>query len=803
MSKFPYRFYLLEHSSNVFTFKAEDEKLYAHVFILEDNIIRILIRGKELKVPKTWWVAPGMKDVPLEGRDRFDLSPFTLPSYKWNLKNDKFKVYTSNLRLSINLENFICEWYAKKDDDWYKIAADRETQSYNFNNLFGDGVYHYMKIFENEDYYGLGEKSGEIERNDRRFRMFNIDALGYDAEKTDPLYKHIPFYIVRNRDGSISFGIFYDVMAEAIFDFGLEKDGYHGRDYRYFKAEDGDLDYYFILGPSLEKVVSSFVWLTGKPLFPPKWSIGYSGSAMSYTEAENAQEELMKFLEKCEKYDIPTSSFHLSSGYTTIGKKRYVFTWNKKKIPSPKELISKFHEKGIKLIANIKPFLLVDHPFYEKLKDNRMFILDRDETEPQIIPLWDDLGSYIDFTNKEAFNWWKEKIKESLLSYGIDAIWNDNNEFEIMDSKAKINNFGKTINFEKVRALFPLLMAKASFEATKEYDDSKRPFLVSRSYCPGMQRYCQTWTGDNFTEWKTLRYNHYMGLGLILSGVYNFGHDVGGFYGPAPEPELFLRWIQYGIFMPRFTIHSWNSDGTANEPWMYPEILEEVRELIKFRHRLIPYFYQLFYEAHEFYKPVVRPVFYEFEEDSNTFQNNKDDIMVGPFILFTPVFDKGAKERDVYLPYTKDGWIEYLSNKVYEGGKVVRIKIPLDSLNFFIRGGSIIPLNDLDNAYDKKSKKRKVLWIFPHVKEGRTFLKFFEDDGFSERYLKGEYAFLNVELESFEDKVQIRLEKEGEFVLPYEEIKLQFPVVEKREIVVYFQNKKVYEGKEKDIVLKI
>ena len=96
-----------------------------------------------------------------------------------------------------------------------------------------------------------------------------------------------------------------------------------------------------------------------------------------------------------------------------------------------------------------------------------------------------------------------------------------------------------------------------------------------------MQRYAQTWTGDNFTSWKTLRYNLRMGHGLSLSGIFNFGHDVGGFAGPKPEPELFLRWIEQGIYWPRFSIHSWNEDGSANEPWMYPEILGAVREALE------------------------------------------------------------------------------------------------------------------------------------------------------------------------------------------------------------------------------
>ncbi|MGR8025130.1 TIM-barrel domain-containing protein, partial [Burkholderia cenocepacia] len=124
----------------------------------------------------------------------------------------------------------------------------------------------------------------------------------------------------------------------------------------------------------------------------------------------------------------------------------------------------------------------------------------------------------------------------------------------------------------EAKVLQTMLMMRASRDAQRAHAPARRPFLVSRSGGAGMQRYVQTWSGDNDTSWETLRYNLKMGLGLALAGVSNIGHDIGGFSGHAPSPELLLRWVQFGIFMPRFSIHSWNDDGTVNEPWMYPEI---------------------------------------------------------------------------------------------------------------------------------------------------------------------------------------------------------------------------------------
>ena len=138
-------------------------------------------------------------------------------------------------------------------------------------------------------------------------------------------------------------------MADCTFDMGRELDNYHGP-YRYFTAEAGDLDYYFIGGPEPADVVRRYTWLTGRPLFSPKWSLGYSGSTMSYTDAPDAQSRMNEFVEKCREHDITCDSFHLSSGYTSIGAKRYVFNWDRNKFPNPESFVHSYLDHGIRLV---------------------------------------------------------------------------------------------------------------------------------------------------------------------------------------------------------------------------------------------------------------------------------------------------------------------------------------------------------------------------------------------------------------------------------------------------------------------
>lgn len=777
-----YQFQFLDEKSNVLTFKLEHSDVLARIIVLENDMIRVLMtKSDQLEVKKTWLVAPGMDDVPLKGRDRLDLSPFSLPQYNFSHEVGSCTIETELLKLDIQLDGFKISWFSKDSEGNVKqIAADRQTQAYNFDGSLGEGIFHYLQRTKDEQYYGLGEKSGEMDRYGKRYRMLSIDPMGYDAQYTDPLYKHIPFYITRNKQTGISFGIFYDNMAQSIFDMGNEMDNYHGW-YRYYQSMDGDLDYYIILGPEVKDVVKKYSWLTGKTIFAPKWSFGYSGSTMTYTDAPDAQDQLKKFIEECEEHDIICDSFQLSSGYTSIEDKRYVFNWNKDKFPDIEGFINDYHEKGVKLCANIKPALLKDHPLFNELKEKEMFIKNGDGNT-EMSQFWDEVGAYVDFTNEESVDWWKQKVTEQLLEYGIDSTWNDNNEFEIWSKDAQCNGFGEKIKFEAVRALQPLLMMKASYEAQKEYAPEIRPYLISRSGSPGMQRYVQTWSGDNYTSWKSLKYNIKMGLGLSLSGIYNIGHDIGGFSGPAPEPELLVRWVQNGIFHPRFTIHSWNDDKTVNVPWMYEETTDYIRNLIKFRQRIIPYLYTALYKAHEKYEPILRPTFYEFESDVKTFEEN-DDFMLGESMLVASVVEEGQREREVYLPEYEGGWYDFHTSEWYEGGQTVMIPAPLEYNPLLIKGGSIIPINDADSSFVNKEKDERGFLLFPHKQSGHTSYELYEDDGISTNYQQN-HTIVSVQMKADAEKIDVSYKIEGEYKLPYETFSFYLPENEERKLYV-------------------
>ena len=773
-------FKLDRHDGNHLTLRCP-EGAAVHLWVLEHDIVRVLVLPHgELQVPRTWTIAPGLEALPFEGRDRFDVSGFSLPSFELENDSTQLRISTSAIRLSIQLDGFFCSWESFHEGQWRTAAADRPTQSYNFG-WWDERVYHYLKRDPGEAYYGLGERSGDANRAGQRYRMCNLDPMGYSARGTDPLYKHIPFYITRKSGAEaagLCFGLFYDTLSDCTFDMGREMDNYHGH-YRSFVADHGDLDLYYIAGADPGAITRRYTWLTGRPAFPPRLALGYSGSTMSYTDAPNAQERMGEFLERCDEHDIACDSFHLSSGYTSIGDGRYVFNWNYDKFPDPAAFARSYRERGVHLVANIKPALLCDHPLFDEARAAGLLVCDPDGRH-SAVQFWDGTGAYLDFTNPDTIAWWRGQVTEQLLKPGITCTWNDNNEFEIWSEQARIHGFGTPRPAREQRPLQTLLMIQASHAAQTAFAPNERPYLVSRSGAPGMQRYVQTWSGDNYTSWETLRYNIRMGLGLAMSGVSNTGHDIGGFSGPAPDAELFVRWVQHGIFLPRFSIHSWNDDKTVNEPWMHPKATAQVRELIRFRYRLMPYLYDLVWRYHSAYEPIIRPTYHDFPQDANCYQEN-DDSLLGANLLVASVVEPGQVERRVWLPGA-GGWIDWHSASHYKAGQWVVLSAALDGAPpLLAREGCAIPIN-VGPVHFGKVEDQRAFQVFPFLGSGEFEATCFEDDGHSTACRDGDHGQWRVRASCTGQDLQFVIAREGQRPPAQEQLVVRVPAAEARKL---------------------
>jgi alpha-glucosidase (family GH31 glycosyl hydrolase) len=591
--------------------------------------------------------------------------------------------------------------------------------------LDGDGVAHYTQYFRNSLHVGLGEKAAPMDLSNRHFTLSATDCFGYDVHRTDPMYKHIPLLIRATPEGVVA--TFSASHARGYYSVGSEMDGMWGF-HKVYRQDAGGLEQYLLIGKTLQEVVRIYAELVGFPLLVPRWAFGYLAGGMKYSmlDEPRASEALMEFAGKLETHDIPCSGFQMSSGYTiaeTEPKTRNVFTWNRHRFPDPKAFCDAFHAKGIRLIANIKPYVLGSHPEYENLVKAGALFTDPETSGTGVARLWSagggesGEGGHIDFSSKSGYDFWYNGVRE-LRKVGMDCMWNDNNEYVVPrdDWALALNNehvpipSGEKRNDLALwgRAMHCEVMGKASYTALEDVMSHERPFVLTRSATPGTMRYaCSSWSGDNITSWDGMRGANALSLTAGMCLMQCYGHDIGGFEGPQPSPELLLRWVQLGIHSPRFAINCFktgsdNLVGDVIEPWMYPEIIPEVRRTIQRRYELIPYLYGLMLQSHLTAVPPQRWVGWSYESDqevwtNRTLKDGEQQYWLGDTLLVGGVYEPGVDEAMIYLPTHGDkdpGFVN--TNAPYQylaAGQWHTIASPWkDSIPVIARVGGAVPV---------------------------------------------------------------------------------------------------------------
>ncbi|KAK4051516.1 hypothetical protein OIO90_004730 [Microbotryomycetes sp. JL221] len=692
--------------------------------------------------------------------------------------------------------------------DGQSLLADSSTRAYSFDKTTG-AVWHYVerenylpvdeneytlqgKSFvhpeRNEFVYGLGESRGSLEKTGKKYTMEGRDALSYDFEQGDPLYKVTPFYSIFNRKLDRWIGVCYNTLADSSFDMGAEGDVLFGC-FRSYKANAGPLDYYVMFGDgTLSSIMTEYASLTSpkpsasslhafasSPSLPPLSQFGYLASSLSLAAEPKAQESIIGFVKQSRQEGFPIDGLYLSSGWCQNEEtdNRHYFAWNRARYPDPQALGRIIEsELEVQTIVNIKPWLLLDHPFYpsavEKHKSSPggVFVkcaADRQQEEPlmrdgnQVDLVWTSgfaahgPGSYFDYSSIDGSQWWIDAIKNQLLDNGLTGMWIDNNEMAGMvddeatfagevglyrsqiptglsdDVEKRAGWGGGSVRAGSVgKAIQTMGMARATYEALLSSRPNERPVIVSRSGVPGIQAYAHaTWSGDNSTSWKALKWGTKMTLSVGMSfGPGLYGHDIGGFAGKHhPSPELLVRWCQNGAWHTRFTVHSWKQVSTTM--WMYrdqPEVAEILRQTLDLRYRLAPTFYSL-YVTHYYRRgwPVLKPLLWYHSIDPYTLKLDEEFIF-GTHVLVAPVTDRGATTREVYLPsHANDGevdlmWCELETGRWHHGskdGSTVTVDAPLSSTPVLVRAGGALMLGGRcsRNIYD--GIRERTLLIFP------------------------------------------------------------------------------------------
>jgi len=725
-----------------------------------EHLLRIVVEPESgLPERRSWMVAPE-GDVPWEGRDRDDAKGFAPLPAALDRAGEACVLTAGAFRVTLKGSPVRLAVKQKVDGGWRPWIEDRETGGFALTER-GSRIRHFQQRPQSDRHFGLGDKTGPLDRTGRRFRILQSDALGYDAEIGDPLYKHVPYMAVRS-DG-VTGGMFYDSLAPMTFDLGCERSNYHGI-YRYVEAEERGLDLWLIAGPDLASVTRRFTLLSGRPALPPRWSFGFAFTTMHHADDANGQRVIEAFAERCRAEKIAISAIHFGSGYSSRGKRRYVFTWNRAKFPDPPALFAKLEALGFPTVANLKPVLIDDHPDYTEVEAAGGFVKD-EHGRPVLEQFWDGMGSYLDFTNAETIRWWHERLKRQVLDMGFTAGWNDNNEYEIGREDARATGFGQPLEAPASRPLHALLMTRATYEATQARKPGLRPFTITRAGPAGLQRYGETWSGDNSTSWHTLKWNLRNGLSLALSGQSKVGHDIGGFTGPRPDAELLCRWIEMMALHPRAVMNSWKPDvasdwSAATTPWLHPEVLPQIRAALDLRTTFLPLMYTLARESHRDGSPIIRPLFYDFPDDAECHED-QDAMMLGPDVLFSPVVAQGHRTKTQHLPKGPQAWFDYHTGAVHPAGAAVTVEAELGRPPIFIRVGAALALASATPDVRPHDAPARRLYLAVAGEAGAGGGRHFEDDGESWAFRDGEALDLAIALSWQQDEALVRLHRQG------------------------------------------
>ncbi|MCH5337556.1 MAG: glycoside hydrolase family 31 protein [Acetatifactor sp.] len=577
------------------------------------------------------------------------------------------------------------------------------------------------KLQGSEHFYGLGDKTGFLDKRHYAYEMWNTDNPDPQVDSFQALYKSIPFFMSLT-DGHV-YGIFLDNSYKSVFNMGQESEEYY-----YFGAAAGNLDYYYIYGETLAEVLSGYNYLTGTCPLPQKWTLGYQQSRWGYT----TQEDVEEIASKMRALDIPCDSIHFDIDYMQDFK---VFTWNEKRYHGDAAgYLRSLEERGFKPVTINDPGVKMEkgYSIYEEGVEHDYFAK-TPEGEVYINAVWPGDAAFPDFGNPKTRKWWGDNHC-FLLDKGVRGIWNDMNEPASfkgpLPDDVVFTDEDSPADHRRMHNLYGHLMAKATYEGLKELD-GRRPFVITRACYAGTQKYATCWTGDNHSIWAHLQMAIPQLCNLGLSGMPFAGTDIGGFGSDTTE-ELLLRWVQVGCFSPLFRNHS-AMGCRQQEPWQFGERAVEIyRKYVKLRYHWIPYLYDLFWEEERTGAPILRPLVYHYEKNPAA-QTCNDEFLFGERILVAPVVSQGTTKRMVYLPAGE--WYDYWTGEKMIGENWIIRDAPIDICPIYVKAGSVIPTMESMAYVGEKEQETLLLEVFP----GKGQCDHYLDNGEDFAYREGRF----------------------------------------------------------------
>ena len=677
---------------------------------------------------------------------------------------DRVLLITESMAVTLWLDPFRIDVHRSDGSTVIETAHDEQGHYWAYATL-NDAFTIRRRCRQEDAIYGLGEKTGRHNRRGRDFTMWNTDVLSpsetteFTRDKAaddprgdrtsvefDPFYVTIPFFYHQTYPAGGMAASFVDNGYRGAYEFS------EAEEYR-IVFDGGQYTEYVFAGPDMPAILTSYTWLTGRTAPPPLWALGYHQCRWF----EYTQDAVEAIADRHRSADIPCDAVWLDIEYMDGYR---VFTWNTERFPDPPGMLKRLADNGFRVITIIDPGVKFDPGYWVFDQALELGVLCRTEGgDIYLGQVWPGNTAFPDFVTEEARTWWGE-LNAAHVQSGLAGIWNDMNEPATGNIASSPMRFGRGEHAHaRFHNQYALLMAMGTTAGLLEAMPGRRTFVLSRAGFAGIQRYAANWMGDNLARWDHLWLSIAMGSGFGISGQAFVGADIGGFLGDT-QPELFLRWMQYGVLTPFCRNHS--AIGNVDQyAWAFGSVIEDhLRTAIKLRYRLIPYLYACFLTASETGAPVQRPMIFDHQYDG-TVRDLDDQYLLGPDLLVAPVTEPGVTSRQVYLP--AGGWYDWHTGQLAGGAQFVIMPTPMDRIPIFARGGAVIPTWAEAPASTSGHHPTVIeLQVFVPTTDGRHHSMLQEDDGLTFAALNGARHRTSFEVVRAGDRVTIRAEVTGD-----------------------------------------
>lgn len=622
-------------------------------------------------------------------------------------KSDRLLFNTKHMRAVIQKTPFKIRFEYKNN-----FLFAEETGFFKGTDKFGFR----FRLQPAEHLMGGGERVLGMNRRGHRLPLYNRAHYGYGTESKQMNFS-IPAVV-----SSRKYTLLFDNTADGWMDLGQSQS-----DVLQFEATGGRKAYVVIGGTTYPNLVQHYVEVTGKQPLPPRWAFGNHASRFGYRNQQEVLETIALYREK----QVPVDSIILDLYWFGPEVQGHMgnLDWDTETFPEPETMISTLQQDGVNTVLITEPFILTSSKKWVEANENNVLATDSSGTETKTFDFYFGNTGLVDVFNSDAQTWFGDVYKR-LAAQGVAGVWGDLGEPEL-HPKDMLHTLSDAQNMQvsadDIHNVYGHQWANLVTTALTEFDKNSRVFMIMRSGFAGSQRFGMIpWTGDVSRSWDGLKPQVELTLQMSMLGMAYTHSDLGGFAGgKAFDKEMYIRWLQYGVFQPIYRPHA--QDDIAPEPIFHDaQTVNIIRESINLRYKLLPYNYTLAYENTTTGLPLMRPMFFGDEHDFDLMKI-KDQYFWGDSFLVKPVTTPGVTEVPVYLP--AGIWFDFWSDRQFVGGQTISYATDLTSIPVLVPAGSIIPTVELVQTTQNYSSDTLQLDYYFHPTVVESNAKMYEDNG--------------------------------------------------------------------------